>query len=485
MSSDDEDLPLVNALRLADAARVTAAGARALLSDDASDDEGVGDGKNDDANIGDAATAAPPGLSSPAKAAAAAAANGGGSMKTTPVKPPKSVSPVPDWIKSATPSKVKRFLERNPAIEAIDRSSTFSDTAALPSLSLLETKKQPSKPATSSDDSSDGKPLALKANALRAALGMDGGGEGEEDGGGDEAGEHSSGAATAAPASAAVAALPPKAPARGAAAKEAAAAAKAAAGEAEAAGTTGEAAPAAANGGAAATAGDAAATAMVASASARNHSTGIPLFVPDRLPASRFLVELEDAVEGGRMDLAGDAGVVGRLLVAGPQPKKKGNNGASGGGESEQQAPRATEPEVRFDLKGRLYRATIVPSSSTLAVVNVQQDAARVEAVSRCFIKLDPETAPGDDGDDGWGGEAGDRGGTGVGGFEFDDDEDPWAMAVPSAAAAAGKGGEGEDGGAAGAGGGKKRKKKAASSSQYGGGGGKPRAKAKPKKKRK
>ena len=107
MSSDDEDLPLVNALRLADAARATAAGARALLSEDASDDQGGNGGKKaDDANIGDAATAPPPG-SSPAKKAAAA--NGGaGSLKATPVKPPKSVSPVPDWIKSATPSKVRR-----------------------------------------------------------------------------------------------------------------------------------------------------------------------------------------------------------------------------------------------------------------------------------------------------------------------------------------------------------------------------------------
>ena len=104
MSSDDEDLPLVNALRLADAARATAAGARALLSEDASDDEGD-DGKKDAANIGDAATAPPPG-SSPAKKAAAN--GGGGSLKATPVKPPKkSVSPVPDWIKSATPSKVR------------------------------------------------------------------------------------------------------------------------------------------------------------------------------------------------------------------------------------------------------------------------------------------------------------------------------------------------------------------------------------------
>ena len=109
MSSDDEELPLVNALRLADAARATAAGARALLSEDASDE---GDGG------GDAATAPPPG-SSPAKAAAVAAANGGGgSLKATPVKPPKSVSPVPDWIKSATPSKVRRFRAfGNSAIE--------------------------------------------------------------------------------------------------------------------------------------------------------------------------------------------------------------------------------------------------------------------------------------------------------------------------------------------------------------------------------
>lgn len=121
MSSDDEALPLVNALRLASAARATAAGARALLSDDASEGD---DAKNGgDAIIGDAATAAPPGIS-PAKAAATVSA------KVTPVKPPreeKSVSPVPDWIKSATPSKVRGRQERkknelNWIESAIDRS---------------------------------------------------------------------------------------------------------------------------------------------------------------------------------------------------------------------------------------------------------------------------------------------------------------------------------------------------------------------------
>ena len=169
------------------------------------------------------------------------------------------------------------------------------------------------------------------------------------------------------------------------------------------------------------------------------------------------------------MDLAGDAGVVGRLLVAGPSRQRKGAakgpGGATGDGGGGGDESQKGEHEVRFDLKGRLYRATLVASSSTLAVVNVQADAARVEAVARCFVRLDPEAAPGDE--DGDGGEAGDRGGSGIG-FEFDDDEDPWAMAGPSAAAAAGaKGGEGDDGkgGGAGGAGGKKRKKAASSRS--------------------
>ena len=189
------------------------------------------------------------------------------------------------------------------------------------------------------------------------------------------------------------------------------------------------------------------------------------------------------------MDLAGDAGVVGRLLVAGPSQKRK-KGGLSNDGEESQKTvndalapPIRAEHEVRFDLKGRLYRATIVPSSSTLLVVNVQADAARLEAASRCFVKLDPEVAPGDEGEED--GEAGDRGGSGIG-FEFDDDEDPWSMNVPKANAGGGEGEEGKAGGAAGAAG-KKRKKKATSSlyGGGGGGGGKPKAKAKPKKKRK
>lgn len=129
----------------------------------------------------------------------------------------------------------------------------------------------------------------------------------------------------------------------------------------------------------------------------------IPLLIPDRLPPGKLIVELEDAGEGGRADLAGDAGVVGRLLAgAGAAP-----SGA---------------PALTLDLKGVLYRATLVPTACTLAVVAVTGESAKIETVARSFARLEADAAADAD-DDGRG--------------LFDDDDEPYEVAAVSQAATA------------------------------------------------
>lgn len=152
-------------------------------------------------------------------------------------------------------------------------------------------------------------------------------------------------------------------------------------------------------------------------AAATGPSGVIPLLLPDRLPPGKLIVELEDAGEGGRADLAGDAGVVGRLLAPGDA--------------------------LTLDLKGVLYRATLVPTACTLAVVAVTGDSAKVETLARSYARLDADAAAADD-DDGRG--------------LFDDDDEPYEVAAVSQAAAVaapGKGGKARK--RAGAGGGRGR----------------------------
>ena len=237
--------------------------------------------------------------------------------------------------------------------------------------STLPTLSQPPKPPPSdSDDSSDGRPLALKAESLRRSGG----------GAGAAAGADAGAPAVTSPGG-----------------KKAAAASKRTPSKAN--GSTAK--PATKPGAAVLQPG--AAPALAAPAGE------LPLVLPDRFPPSKLIVELEDGGTGGRTDLTGDAGVVGRVLV---------DSSGDGGG------------AVRFDLKGTLYAATFVPCVGTLAVVNVTGDAARVEAVARSFCVLTPEVGGGDD--DG-------RGDL----FAGDDDDDGGyeLVAVTQAAAADGEGG--------------------------------------------
>ncbi|CAL8468020.1 g7559 [Coccomyxa elongata] len=103
----------------------------------------------------------------------------------------------------------------------------------------------------------------------------------------------------------------------------------------------------------------------------------IPIMMPEKLSLTKFIVELEGGNDSS-VDLAGDAGVVGRWLVEGDDKT----------------------PELKMDLKGVVYAATTVPCATTLCVVNLSATEARVEAMSQQYIQLRPLGAQGPAGDD-------------------------------------------------------------------------------------
>jgi len=89
----------------------------------------------------------------------------------------------------------------------------------------------------------------------------------------------------------------------------------------------------------------------------------LPLLLADRLARSKVLVELEG--EGDAVDLDGDVGCVGRLYLASSEE--------------------ARDSRLRLDLKGVVYQARVVPSTSCL-LVRVEGGAARVEAVFNDYV---------------------------------------------------------------------------------------------------
>jgi len=74
--------------------------------------------------------------------------------------------------------------------------------------------------------------------------------------------------------------------------------------------------------------------------------------------------------DGDSIDLSGDIGAVGRIVVSnGPTAKQ----------------------DLLLDLKGTIYKTTIVPSR-TFCVVSVGQSEAKIEAIMNDFIQLEPQS---------------------------------------------------------------------------------------------
>ncbi|KAH0690043.1 hypothetical protein KY289_017401 [Solanum tuberosum] len=91
-------------------------------------------------------------------------------------------------------------------------------------------------------------------------------------------------------------------------------------------------------------------------------SSRLPLVLPEKVQRTKALVECE----GDSVDLSGDVGAVGRIIVS---------DGPSG------------NHEMLLDLKGTIYKTTILPSR-TFCVVSFGPSEAKVEAIMSDFIQL-------------------------------------------------------------------------------------------------
>ncbi|KAL4205351.1 hypothetical protein AMTRI_Chr01g136840 [Amborella trichopoda] len=107
-------------------------------------------------------------------------------------------------------------------------------------------------------------------------------------------------------------------------------------------------------------------------------SSRLPLVFPEKIQRSKVAycsymqlqVNALIECEGEALDMSGDVGAVGRILIS---------NSPSG------------KPEMLLDLKGTIYKTTIAPSR-TFCIVSFGQSVAKVEAVMNDFIQLKPHS---------------------------------------------------------------------------------------------
>lgn len=92
----------------------------------------------------------------------------------------------------------------------------------------------------------------------------------------------------------------------------------------------------------------------------------LPLVFAEKVHRSKALLECE----GEALDLSGDVGAVGRLVVS--------------------KTP-TDDCEILLDLKGTIYKTTIVPSH-TFCIVNFGQSEAKIEAIMDDFVQLQPHS---------------------------------------------------------------------------------------------
>ncbi|KAL1823977.1 hypothetical protein ACET3Z_010755 [Daucus carota] len=91
-------------------------------------------------------------------------------------------------------------------------------------------------------------------------------------------------------------------------------------------------------------------------------SSSLPLVLPEKVQRSKALVECEDE----SIDLSGDVGAVGRVVIT-------------------------DNEDMLLDLKGTIYKTTILPSR-TFCVVSFGQSEAKIEAIMNDFIQLTPQS---------------------------------------------------------------------------------------------
>ncbi|XP_011075842.1 DNA-binding protein BIN4 isoform X2 [Sesamum indicum] len=95
-------------------------------------------------------------------------------------------------------------------------------------------------------------------------------------------------------------------------------------------------------------------------------SSRLPLLLSEKVQRSKALVECE----GDSIDLSGDVGSVGRIVVSDDPSKNH---------------------EMFLDLKGTIYKTTIIPSR-TFCVVSFGQSEAKIEAIMNDYIQLKPQS---------------------------------------------------------------------------------------------
>ncbi|KAH1112691.1 hypothetical protein GLYMA_04G225700v4 [Glycine max] len=95
-------------------------------------------------------------------------------------------------------------------------------------------------------------------------------------------------------------------------------------------------------------------------------SARLPLMLSEKVQRTKALIECQ----GDSIDLSGDMGAVGRIIIS---------DSPSG------------DQEMCLDLKGTIYKTSIVPCR-TFCVVSFGQSEAKVEAIMNDFIQLKPHS---------------------------------------------------------------------------------------------
>ncbi|MED6122118.1 hypothetical protein PIB30_036823 [Stylosanthes scabra] len=95
-------------------------------------------------------------------------------------------------------------------------------------------------------------------------------------------------------------------------------------------------------------------------------SSRLPLMLPEKVHRTKALIECQ----GDSIDLSGDVGAVGRVIVSDSASR---------------------DQEIHLDLKGTIYKASIVPCR-TFCVVSFGQSEAKIEAIMNDFIQLKPQS---------------------------------------------------------------------------------------------
>ncbi|KAF5839914.1 hypothetical protein DUNSADRAFT_18328 [Dunaliella salina] len=105
------------------------------------------------------------------------------------------------------------------------------------------------------------------------------------------------------------------------------------------------------------------------------------LVIPDKLPRNKVMAELCPGEDDQLVDLAGDSGAVGRMIVAGEQGIE----------------------QLQVDLKGAMFDASVLPLAGTALVVNIGPSEAKVEALMNDYLHLHPIEGLLDEDDGGYG----------------------------------------------------------------------------------